>query len=176
MKEPANAGFFRSRPVHSGRFLADMTLSFRARACRLVPGTLNIITTSVNRFASRSFLSPYTIQKKQTVIKLSTVTIAVGMLTLISAAAFAGTNDPVIQQREQNQQKRVGQRVGSGALTTRETGRLETRQARIAQNEARMKADGNLTAKERRKLTKEQNRASRNIYRKKHNDWKADVK
>jgi hypothetical protein len=38
-----------------------------------------------------------------------------------------------------------------------------------------MKSDGNLTPAERRKLKREQNRASRNMARKQHNDRAVDV-
>ena len=96
--------------------------------------------------------------------------IAATVMTLSTGAALAGTNDPGIQQREQNQQQRINQGVASGQLTPREAGRLDAQQARIQQRESRMKADGNLTAGERRSLTRQQNRASNNIYRKKHNN------
>lgn len=101
--------------------------------------------------------------------------IAATALTLSAGLALAGTNDPGIQQREQNQQQRIDQGVASGQLTPREAGKLDAQQARIQQREARMKADGTLTAGERRKLTREQDRASRNIYRKKHNNRTATV-
>jgi hypothetical protein len=93
------------------------------------------------------------------------------------APAFAADNDPGIQQREANQQKRIEQGVQSGQLTPKEAGKLETQQARIKQSEDRMAAkhDGKLTKKEKAKLTKKQNRASKNIYKKKHNEKKADV-
>jgi len=104
-------------------------------------------------------------------------TVVAGALSLMAAgAAFAGTNDPVIQQREQNQDKRIDQGVASGQLTPKEAGRVEAQQAKIKQDEARMKADGNLTKKERAKLTREQNRASRTIYRQKHDRQRARVK
>ena len=98
--------------------------------------------------------------------------IAVAMLTL-SATAYAGTNDPVIQQREVNQQNRIDQGIQSGQLTPHEAGRLEAQQDRIQQKETRMKSDGNLTKQDRVKLTRAQNRASRNIFRKKHNNQTA---
>ncbi len=88
---------------------------------------------------------------------------------MLSGVAIAGVNDPMIQQREANQQQRIQQGVDSGQLTPREAGKLEAQQARIRQRETRMKADGKLSARERRSLTREQNRAGRNIYRKKHN-------
>jgi hypothetical protein len=99
---------------------------------------------------------------------------ACGILTLASVAV-AGTNDPVVQHREQRQEQRIQQGIRSGELTPGETGRLEAQQAKIKQDEERMKADGNLSGKERAKLRREQNRASRNIYRKKHNDRRVDV-
>ena len=95
---------------------------------------------------------------------------------LMATALYAGpTDDPGIQKREQNQEKRIDQGVKSGELTPGEAGRLEKEQAKIKQDEARMKSDGKLTKKERRKLKREQNKASKDIYRKKHNDKKADV-
>ena len=98
-----------------------------------------------------------------------------GVATLLMATAlYAGpTSDPVIQQREQNQEKRIDQGVKSGELTPREAGKLDRQQTRIKQDETRMKSDGKLTNKERRKLTAEQNRASRDIHKKKHNEKKA---
>ena len=85
-------------------------------------------------------------------------------------ALAQSTNDPRIQAREQRQQQRIQQGVRSGQLTPGEANHLEGQQARIHATEDRMKAKGNLTGKERAKLTRMQNRASRNIYRKKHNN------
>jgi hypothetical protein len=79
-----------------------------------------------------------------------------------------GTNDPGIQQRMQNQEQRIQQGVNSGELTPKEAGRLEAREAKIKQDEARMKADGKLTAKERKRLNKELDNASDRIYKQKH--------
>jgi hypothetical protein len=94
-----------------------------------------------------------------------------GSLLLGSLPALAqSTNDPGIQAREQRQQERIQQGVQSGQLTPREANRLEAQQSRIKATEDRMKADGNLTTAERAKLNRMQNRASRNIYRKKHNN------
>lgn len=93
-----------------------------------------------------------------------------GIISILAAGtALAGADSPVIDQRQINQERRIDQGVASGQLTPREAGRLEAQQARIQQREQRMKSDGNLTAAERRALTRQENRASRNIYRKKHN-------
>jgi CRISPR/Cas system-associated endoribonuclease Cas2 len=101
-----------------------------------------------------------------------------GALSLmVSGVALAGpTDDPGIQKREQNQEKRIQQGVQSGQLTPKEAGKLEARQAKIKQDEERMKADGKLTRAERKRLKKEQNRASNKIYDKKHNEKTVEVK
>jgi len=93
------------------------------------------------------------------------------------APAFAANNDPGIDQREINQQNRINQGIQSGQLTPKEAGKVEAQQARIKQREERMAArdNGNLTAKDKAKLTRQQNRASKNIYGKKHNDRTANV-
>jgi hypothetical protein len=90
-----------------------------------------------------------------------------------AVTAYGQTNDPMVRKREQRQEKRIDQGVQSGELTPREAGRLEREQARIKQDEERMKADGKLTPQERRKLRREQNRASRHVYREKHDAQQA---
>ena len=79
------------------------------------------------------------------------------------------TKTPVINQRQRNQQARIGQGVQSGQLTGHETRQLERQQARIQATKRKDKADGNMTPQERAQLTRMQNRASRDIYRDKHN-------
>ncbi len=93
-----------------------------------------------------------------------------------SQAPNTGTNDPGIQQRMQNQERRIDQGVQSGALTPKEAGKLEAEQARIRQTEERMKSDGNLTAKERERLHNMQDRASNHIYRQKHDRQKVNTR
>ncbi len=104
----------------------------------------------------------------------------IGMAGIIGIAAagtaLAGVNDPVIGQREANQEARIDQGIKSGQLTPKEAGRLEAQQTRIQQREERMKSDGRLTAGERKRLTRQQNRASRNIYRLKHNNRTANLR
>jgi CRISPR/Cas system-associated endoribonuclease Cas2 len=109
--------------------------------------------------------------------KIIGVVVAGALSLMVSGIALAGpTDDPGIQKREQNQEKRIQQGVQSGQLTPKEAGRLETKQAKIKQDEERMKADGKLTKAERKKLKREQDRASKKIYEKKHNDKAVDVK
>jgi hypothetical protein len=109
-------------------------------------------------------------------IVLATIFATVTAITFTGAPLSAQTNDPGIQKRMENQEGRIDQGVKSGALTPREAGRLEAEQARIKQNEERMKADGKLTAGERERLTRQQNKASRDIYRLKHNERKVNTK
>lgn len=100
------------------------------------------------------------------------------LLILGAPGAFAQTSSnpapatkPTIHQRKVNQQKRIGQGVRSGQLTPRETARLEHQQKSINHEERNMRKadDGHLTKQDRKTLNRRQNRASRNIYRKKHN-------
>ncbi len=77
-----------------------------------------------------------------------------------------------VGQRQENQQDRIAQGVKSGQLTAGETAKLENNQRAINQQ---VRADrsangGKLTAGEKAQVNHEQNRQSRNIYNKKHND------
>jgi len=92
-----------------------------------------------------------------------------GVLGVASASqADANTRDPGVNQRQHNQRERIQQGVKSGELTRRETGRLAEEQRDIRQLERGYKSDGKLTEAERRDLHHEQNQASRDIYRQKH--------
>lgn len=82
--------------------------------------------------------------------------------------ADAGTRDPRVNARQQNQHQRVKQGVRSGELTRRETGALAREQRDIRQLERAYKSDGTLTRSERVDLRQEQNQASRHIYNQKH--------
>lgn len=92
---------------------------------------------------------------------------AAALITMCAPLTFAQN----INQRKVNQQDRIAQGVKSGQLTPRETAHLERQQRSINHEEHQMrKADnGHLTAADRRQLNRRQNRASANIYAKKHN-------
>jgi len=85
------------------------------------------------------------------------------------SAAHFGNNK--VGQRQKNQQDRIVQGAKSGQLTPGETAKLEKQQKGINKQVAKdRKANGGtLTASEKKQINKEQNQASRNIYRKKHN-------
>ncbi len=76
-----------------------------------------------------------------------------------------------VGQRRENQQDRIAQGIKSGQLTPRETAKLEKQQKGINKQVAsdRKANGGTLTASEKKQVNKEQNQASRNIYKKKHN-------
>jgi len=72
---------------------------------------------------------------------------------------------------ETRQQARIYQGVDSGQITNREYQRLEREQGRIEAHRQRVWSDGTLTPGEAMLLTREQNRASRHIWRTKHNGF-----
>jgi len=76
-----------------------------------------------------------------------------------------------VGQRRENQQERIAQGVKSGELTPKETAKLEKQQKAIHKEAAadRKANGGTLTAAQRKQINKEQNQASKNSYRKKHN-------
>jgi hypothetical protein len=86
--------------------------------------------------------------------------------TAFSPDAAAGT--PRADQRQQNQTQRIRQGVVSGELTARETKRLVKGQRHVNRLERGAKADGDVTAAERLRIEKAQDRQSRRIYRQKH--------
>jgi Skp family chaperone for outer membrane proteins len=95
-----------------------------------------------------------------------------GVFAAVSASQADAhrTRDPGVNQRQHNQRERIQQGVKSGELTRRETGRLAEEQRDIRQLERGYKSDGTLTDAERRDLQHEQNQASRDIYRQKHDE------
>ena len=75
-----------------------------------------------------------------------------------------------VGKRQVHQQKRICQGVKNGELTGRETRRLEKEQRHIRKYKRRACRDGKFTPKERRRLEQKQNKASKHIYKMKHND------
>ena len=98
--------------------------------------------------------------------------------SLLGGAAWAQTaggnpDTPVIDQRLQNQQNRTDQGIASGSLTQNEATRVQNRDASIAaQDQKDVAKDGsnNLTRHQRRALRRRENRTSKAIHRKKHNN------
>ena len=105
-------------------------------------------------------------------MKTRTLLLLAVALTFGSAAfaqeAAPQVNDQRIDQREQNQQKRIAAGEVSGSLTPAEAAKLEKKEAKFDKKEDKAEADGKLTPKERMRLNRDQNRLSRDIYREKH--------
>jgi hypothetical protein len=89
-------------------------------------------------------------------------------LAAFPVLAAAGTRDPGVNHRQHHQQERIQQGVKSGELTRGEARRLHAEQRHIRHEERAYKADGKLTGAERADLHRDQNRASRDIHRQKH--------
>ena len=86
-----------------------------------------------------------------------------------AAQAHYGNNE--VGQRRENQQDRIANGIRNGSMTAGEAARTENREQGINQQ---VRADraangGKLTGQEKRQINKEQNGASRQIYRQKHN-------
>jgi hypothetical protein len=99
---------------------------------------------------------------------LASLLAAVATASLAQGAAPAPAATPGVDQRQVSQDRRIDQGTASGALTAREARRLERQQDAIDRAEARAKSDGTVTARERQRLHRKQDRASRHIDRHKH--------
>ncbi len=108
-------------------------------------------------------------------MKLSKSLVAafVAAATCVSFAAQANTTTPIVKERQENQSARISQGVASGELTKKEAAVLRTEQRGIRAEKRAFKADGKVTVAERAQLKRDQNQASRHIYKKKHNARKA---
>ncbi len=87
--------------------------------------------------------------------------------------AHYGNNE--VGQRRENQQDRIAQGIRSGQMSAGEAARTENREQGINQQ---VRADraangGRLTGAQKRQINREQNGASRQIYRQKHNGVRA---
>ena len=90
-----------------------------------------------------------------------------------AAVAHYGNNE--VGQRRENQQDRIANGIKNGSMTAGEVARTENREQGINQqiHADRAANGGHLTSQEKRQINKEQNGASRQIYRQKHNTARA---
>src|SRR2546423_7887775 len=90
----------------------------------------------------------------------------------LAATAQAQTNchhPRGINAREHRQEQRIQQGVRSGELTRREAERLQAEQARIRVDEAyARRSGGEFTARERARIERAEHKASKDIYKQKH--------
>lgn len=94
-------------------------------------------------------------------------------VTLVLMSALASAQSPAVatprvDARQAEQAQRIEQGRVGGQLTKPEAHRLQHEQRHIARAERHAKADGVVTAAERKRLTAMQDRASRDIRRQKH--------
>jgi hypothetical protein len=92
---------------------------------------------------------------------------AFGLLT-VSHIASAQTATPNINTRQANQRARIKQGVASGELTRTEAAKMRGREAEIREDKRAAKADGVVTRDERQDIRKDEKKASKAIYRQKH--------
>lgn len=119
---------------------------------------------------------------KNTIVKSLFVLAVGGLISAGSALAQTGAQPGIydpghprvnqVDQRQIDQQDRIGQGIQSGSLTSGEAAHLEKNEARIQQQK---KADmaahgGHLTKQEQNQINREQNAQSHAIYRDKHNN------
>ena len=88
-----------------------------------------------------------------------------------SATAPSAPKPGTYAARRDLQQQRIGNGVQSGQLTAGETAHLENREAAINKESQQMRSEdnGHLTAADRAKLNRQQNRTSQQVYQDKHN-------
>ena len=96
----------------------------------------------------------------------------IGGVLLTAGMAYAQVETPGIDQRQANQEQRIDQGIASGQLTQHETNKLEKQQHHIDNMENKAKSDGVVTKKERARMHAAQDKASRNIFRQKHDRQK----
>ncbi len=86
-----------------------------------------------------------------------------------AAQAHYGNNE--VGKRRENQQDRIAQGIRNGSMTPGEAARTENREQGINQqiHADRAANGGRLTGQEKKQINREQNGASRQIYRQKHN-------
>ena len=102
-------------------------------------------------------------------MKRIVISMTMGTLLLGGLSNVLAQNE--VNDRQRNQQERIGQGVESGSLTAGETSHLEKQESGINQEvrQDRKANGGTLTAQEHRQVNRQQNRESRRIYKDKHN-------
>ncbi len=95
-----------------------------------------------------------------------------GVVILGSLPALADSHGSYFDQRQMDQERRINQGVQSGRISPGEYRRLEHEQECIRRTEAMMRAHGRLTRGEKAQLAQMQDRANRDIYRYKHNNYR----
>ena len=94
--------------------------------------------------------------------------VAVVGIAALSLTTPGFAQETRVDRRQDRQEQRIDRGVQSGALTPRETRRLEHGQQHVENVETRALADGMVTGREKARLEHAQDVQSRRIYRQKH--------
>jgi hypothetical protein len=106
--------------------------------------------------------------RKKTFLMLLTLFVSL-MATGAGFAQDGNLRTPVARKRQVHQQRRIVRGVRSGELTKKEVKVLRDDQQDVREEKREARADGIVTAGERKEIQQEQNQASRRIHRAKHN-------
>lgn len=101
--------------------------------------------------------------KKLFAASLTTLVACASVTSLFVQNASAQTKLQSIEQRQANQKQRIQQGVQSGRITPKEAAKLERREAKIRNQEAKYQADGKINHRESHKLERKLDRGSRSI-------------
>ena len=91
------------------------------------------------------------------------------ILVVLALSLSLATSGFAQAGRGRIQHRRIAGGVHNGELTRMETRQLAKQQREIRREKREARADGVVTAGERREIRKDRRHANRNIYRKKHN-------
>ena len=93
------------------------------------------------------------------------VTCAAVLTTLATPLAIAQSTDtPVIDKRQQRLDRRIAQGEAKGQISAQEAARLKARQQKIEGMKQAARADGKVTAAERKSINQAQTAQSRHVY------------
>jgi Skp family chaperone for outer membrane proteins len=98
---------------------------------------------------------------KTLVAALALALVSMGSMAQTAPAGAAST--PRIDKRETAQQKRIEKGQASGAITDKEAAHLQKREDHVTTLEDKAKADGTVTAQERKRVRHAERRTSRHI-------------
>lgn len=102
-------------------------------------------------------------------IKANNVIMAVLIAAAFPVASYAaGTRDPGVNQRQNNQQQRMQQGARTGDLTRNESRNLQGQARNVRQEERVYKSDGNFSRAERADVHRDLNHLNRDIYSERH--------
>src|SRR5262245_53627731 len=97
-----------------------------------------------------------------------TIVCLCGTALVSTTLAAERARTPGVNSRQRAQQQRIREGTRSGELTAEERSKLESEEKALQTEKRAYRADGIVTAAERKDLHKDQNQISKDIYREKH--------